>query len=308
MRLSLIFILLSATRVFAADPAFTIASVWTEHRQTAGKQSLALMAPDKYTGSDWLLIFGTKNGRPSVRSFVTGVVAEHDGWTAKGRDDFYDLTYKVTKDKISIELTDRFGEKTHHRLLYTKADTAANREKASDAVTGLYASFAKLEKIKSPTTLGEFKSLLNLLVRKSDHIAAGDDSNYLPLPFYDLEIELHWTVTGPSRLLASVDLKIDQTDDALSKLLKVKKWRTEDRIPSAKEMDEDSVYSFFRKGDRAKEFKDKALLKGAEAFLKYEVVKASAFQCEGSAIYNAEITWVLQDGSTYTYVPYLECD
>ncbi len=55
-------------------------------------------------------------------------------------------------------------------------------------------------------------------------------------------------------------------------------------------------------------FQGKVLRKAANKFVRYEVLNTTGFECEGGVYDWSDVTWILIDGSTYTYSVGTECD
>src|SRR5262245_20270559 len=67
-----------------------VKSVWKEKKGTPGKQHLAILDDDIYTHSDQFLMYGAKNGKLSVRSFVGQFIIFTDpGTVEQSEDTFY---------------------------------------------------------------------------------------------------------------------------------------------------------------------------------------------------------------------------
>jgi hypothetical protein len=111
----------------------------------------------------------------------------------------------------------------------------------------------------------------------------------------------------------------DGSDELSKKFREGKEWET-DTGSALMEVEEDieaglssddwyyevGTYSAYTK--KISKFEDKVLAKAAKKFVRYEITNANGFECEGGIYTWKSITWILNDGSTYTYSPGTECD
>ncbi len=295
--------------MFQVAQAYEIKSVWKEESGKAGKQYLVVLKADEYNAGDSVVIFGKNKTKLSVRSFDLGgmTVYGYEGFDIAGADDFYNLTLTVVeKDQLMTVQLQGSNPKYKHSLVYRKHDSPKSLEFANEAVTVAYKEFARVDAMIDPKDLNEFKKQLALLKRKLGYGATDNWDTKVPFPVYDLQIEIYWKQSPANKSFAKEAIRADGTD-AISKALRLgNQWLDEAAVPRPEDMDPELAYSYYR--EKAKLFEKTNLKKGAEKFIRYEIANAYTFPCEDFFIGYTDWTWVLQDGSTFSYNPSLECD
>lgn len=288
--------------LWAGEP--TVYRVYLEKKSTPGKQYLAVI-DDGVSDAFSMIIFGEKKKIKRLRHFDLKEGRFAKLKTNTGEDVFYRLSYRNNEEDglLSVELKAKRG-KTRYKLNYIRSRDAAPLKKAQIAAE-TYAAYLKRKEEAVPKNLAEFKDLLDRIVKRTNSVSIQDLSDYEAIPVFDLQIEASWKKTPADRNLAVEQIDFKKADDRLSRLLEVKRWYSEKTLPI--DMKEGETYYAVR--DLASTgFRAKNLKATVGKFVRYEIVGYGSFECEDNHYDFEKITWVLSDGSTYTYEPALECD
>lgn len=304
---------------------YKIKSIWKNSDAPAGKTYIASVTNTDYDSDagDWIVVFGTKNGKAVKRAFSLGGMSfyTYDGASNTGKDDFYKMVYHVKGESIktlSLSLTPirNFGKS--YQIDYQQYESVGSKRFAKKMVEQVLAEKDELRDLSELKTISQFKRRIEL-VNWDFGFGGFYDNNTFPFPTYDLQIEWYFNSTPSSKKLSQTTIRQDGKDILSQKFKEGETWEQDaDDALAAVEEDieaglntddwdyEVGTYSAFTK--KATKFEDAVLAKAAKKFVQYEITNATGFECEDGIYTWESITWILVDGSTYTYSPGTECD
>ncbi len=309
--------------LFAADD-YKLHAVYKSSDAPKSKTYIAVVKESGYDKSDWLVVFGNKNGKAYKRAFNFGGSSfySYDGASNSGTDDFYKMVYKTpNKETMELTLTPRregFGKV--YQGTYKLYESDASKRFALAMVKEVRDELNRLRSLEEITSLKDFKARLDLVQWDFGFSTNSDDYDYeFPFPTYDLQIEFYFQETLSDKALANAEIKADGSDIISKKFKESKTWyKDSDEASYAVEtiieeglQNDDWDYevgehSAYRK--EAKNITDEVLKKAAKKYVRYEITNTSGFECEDGIYIWESTTWVLVDGSTYSYSPGTECD
>ena len=318
-----IFFVLASFNLFASED-YKLHAVYKKADAPEGKTYIAVVKESVSDKSDWLIVFGNKNGKPYKRAFNFGGSSfySYDGASNSGLDDFYKMVYK-TPNKETMELTltpRREGLGKVYQATYKLYESAASKRFAQAMIKEVREELRRVRTLEEITTLADFKARLNLVEWDFGFSGYTDDyESTFPFPTYDLQIEFYFQETLSDKAFATTLIKEDGSDVISKKFKESKTWyadsdeasyAVETIIEEGLQNDdwdwEVGEHSAFRR--EAKNLADEVLKKAAKNFVLYEITNTSGFECEDGIYIWESTTWVLIDGSTYTYSPGTECD
>jgi len=317
------FLFVFASFTASADD-YKLHAVYKRADAPAGKKYIAVVKEAGYDQGDWLVVFGNKNGKPYKRAFNFGGSSfySYDGASNAGTDNFYKMVYK-TPNKETMELTltpRREGLGKVYKGTYKLYESEPSKRFAHMIIKEVKAELSRVRELSTINTLKDFKARMNLIEWDFGFSGYTDDFDYeFPFPTYDLQIEFYFQETLSDKTLAKATIQKDGTDAISKKFRESKKWYSdkdeaawavEEIIEQGLQNDdwdwevgEHSAYS-----TKVTNLKDDVLRKAAKKFVKYEITNSSGFECEDGIYIWESTTWILIDGSTYSYSPGTECD
>lgn len=302
----------------------TVESIWENSKKTPGLQYMAVIAPDKYNIRKNILFFGHKNGKLQIESFIPGT-----SWL--GLLPFRDFQSNNLKYQASfrfagyttlhIKFKAHVGNEKHNLLFNWINDVKKAYSILPDALKALNKisfEYKRIASLREPKGASEFKKMLRLLQRRygeeidQDFIKGNGDD--FPLVVSPHQNWVKWKWVEKVKAFSSKVKISDNGNDAISKYLKIRKWYQEKDLPQTS--DERKVENghngdriirpFYRK--RAQAFTLAPFMRGANKYLRYEIVYRVAIICEGFEYYFDRFTWIFRDGPVYSYLPDMECD
>lgn len=295
-----------------------------------GKTYLAFVEDEKFGTGEWLLLFGNKGKRLSLRSFNIS----HDyfwmgnvGSDLTAKDSFYQLKFEVVKKDLEGELKLKGAKPGYdYQSIYRlHNDSTSARNFAKHA----YSTFLRGLKKDLFGPLNSLTAFKTRLKTKALQFEAGiydqgiyDTDTYFGFPVFGLQIEAYFSETPKNSVFKNALIRDNGTDALSKKFRESKTWMNNvDRysfleeslqaIMDADEWDDEAyenlVASSFISG-AAPSLADKELQAAAKKFVRYEISNMRMFECEDGFYEWEDITWVLSDGSTFSYEAGLECD
>ncbi|MBL6989490.1 MAG: hypothetical protein ISR65_06915 [Bacteriovoracaceae bacterium] len=315
----LISLLLFNLSVFAQQN-FTIESVWKSTTEDSGKRYLAVVRQDR-GGSDFefVIIFGNKNGKLKKRVFGLQGMSFYamPGITLKSSDarGKFELVGIQRDESVEVKLGATF--KTQYKRYKSTRSLSFAKVVTQMALIDKESTLAN----QNPQTMREFKRILQTLVTYSaffDHsLEDGTPHENFYYPVYDLQIEFGLTLSNRNRAMAQAEISEDGMDLITKKYRQSSVWYESatvvkdliDELLARDYYQEVPVYSIYRPGKKVEGFTAQWLKDAAAKFVKYEIQNMSGYDCEGGwTIYHSDFTWILADGSTFSYSPLTECD
>lgn len=297
----------------ASDYYFKIKTTWKDKNAPAGKTYFAVMEDKEFNTGTWILIFGNKNGKVKVRRFPIYSFYTYEGSTEITKDDFYTLKTKIIKSRevMAAELIPSRGTK-NHKMTYKVHNSAASINFAKVAANIALKQIEVITNRKNPKNLREFKEIL--------HLGAASMNDYdwdseVMFPTAYLQIEAYFNDTKPNKTLKTAFIRKDGKDPISKKFRTSKKWYTADSAIDAiaenyaNDVYQEDPYSYYNtKSTGFEGFESIGLINGAKKFVRYEIVDIMGLECEDSEYDEKSFTWILTDGSTFTYGQGTECD
>lgn len=322
--LTILFLLGLSSHVFAST--YKVASLWKSNNAPSEMQYLATVEnTDFYAESgEWLFIFGTnEEGNWIAKPYHLGGMDfyTYENASGNGTDDLYTMQYKVRHDQLYVSLDPRSTSTEAIKTIYTQYESSDVTTMATQLMNDIAKNHDHLRALPELTTLEQFKKRLKLVVWDygfSVFPSEYENDENFPFLVYDFQIEFflidHIADTEFSEAIIEQDGK-----DVLSQTLRQgKTWHasSNDAVRAViEEIENTNIdpwnYSYIYHSSFSEQvfkMKDSVLKNAAKKFVRYEIVNASAFICEGEISPWEEVTWVLIDGSTYTYTPGTECD
>jgi hypothetical protein len=307
----------------SAQSEYSLKSVWKDTSAPEGKTYLAVasMKKNRWSTQDIVLIFGKKAGKLKVRGFSLS------GWSFRTRegqknsstDDFYKLQTEIVNGKISATMSPKGNWGKTYKMNYTQRDSASSKRFANYALTTLMTQKEQIRSAKELTTLKQFKQRLDLIEWDFDYDTELDED--FPFPVFELQIEWDYSVKPKNKSLAKAKVSMSGSD-AISQMFleEGQQWAGEnvdvldlayeevERIyyNDSDEYEEPAYFNSF--STKTTGFTEKVINKAAQKFVKYELRSATGWECEDGIYTWEDITWVLTDGSIYSYSPGTECD
>jgi len=286
------------------------------------EESMRYLVGVNETDSDsggWVVIFGRVNGKLVKRSFHLNGMSfyTYEGHEGHGQDEQWNFTLiSKDEDNIQLKLTSRLDRKSK-TLKYKRYNSGPALNFAKNVISQVRREHQELRELDRARNISEFKQLLELAVW--DHGFLPSEDKDFPFPTYQLQIEFNLTNTLSDDLMAKTSI-VRNGKDPISKMFRQgSKWHKnsalastmvedelQDMLNGVSEEDDPQTQSAFSKV--ANNLKSTALKNSAKDFVRYEITNASGFVCEDFTVVWESTTWVLTDGSTYTYAPTSECD
>jgi hypothetical protein len=305
MKTLILLLFISLSTAFADTNNFEIKSVWKAKMPLSSKTYLAVIRDkDNIYNGDKVILFGKKQESIKVRYFSLFSLNFYSstGSTFESQDEYYFLKGNVVrKDKIlKISLTNPMGDTSN--IVFEKNYSEQSKLFAKNAISVIAQRLQETDDLNSPQLLYQFKRMMMRVRDRMGYFLVDDELEY-DLPVYPLQIEQNWPSTNVSEEIKETELRMDGNDLISKKFREATSWSDESTVPDFG----NKKYSYFSKVTKG--FKTKALLNGADLFVKYEITNVDFFEC-GDYIREKvkSYVWVLNDGSTFGYSPYLECD
>ncbi len=305
MKTLILLLFISLSTAYANTNNFQIKSVWKAKGPLSSKSYLAVVRDkDNIYNGDKVILFGKKQESIKVRYFSLFSLNFYSstGSTFESQDEYYFLKGNVVrKDKIlKITLTNPMGDISN--IVFEKNYSEQSKLFAKSAISVITHRLQETDDLNSPQRLYQFKRMMMRLRDRMGYFLVDDELEY-DVPVYPLQIEQNWPSTNVSKEIKETELRMDGTDVISKKFMKASSWSNESSVPEYG----NKTYSYYRKV--AKGFNSRALLNGADLFVKYEITNVDFFECGDYIKEKVEsYVWVLSDGSTFGYSPYLECD
>jgi hypothetical protein len=329
-KLLIVIIFILSFSVFAQD--YQVTKIFKNPEAPKGKTYLAVIENKDWHGEagDRIIIFGKENGKKKYRAFGLGGMDfyEYEGASNSGMDDYYKFEYesKGPGKTLLVTLTAKKGEGKKSTIEYLPYESTGSKSFANEIWKDVQADKKKLRSLDKIQTLSQFKRRLELVTWDYGYIPgdygySSDDDDF-PIATADLQYEFHISETYKNKMLAKTYIQKNGKDEITKKYREAKYWvknsdealeKVEAELEYMYQNDDwdrwdnaEPVFSSYNKV--GENLKNDALKDAAKKFLKYEIKNASGFECEDSYYLWETVTWVLVDGSTYTYSPYHECD
>lgn len=309
----LLFVGFFSFQAFAYD-GIVVKSLWREVNETAGKQYLAILGQDEYTGGDSILIFGEENGKLRARDFTFDGTSLWSYWSHKENvlsDHFYKVVLKEKNGVLNVHMKGKksgYDADLTYRQISKKGEPLRLLHEAAEKV---YSEFERIDSIVDPESLSEFKKMFDLMRRRTGW--ENFTSEHFPLRTYNLQLEAFFKTTDPDEELARVEIRPEGKDKISKKFRRNFRWYEETEIPTQDEWaeyqsEEGDIPLLPTYRSRSRGFTKKPFDNGAEKFIRYEIAHHTGFPCEDFWVDYEIYTWIFNDGSTLTYEPALECD
>jgi len=281
-----------------------ILSVWKSSDASKDAEFFALLdgKESEYSGNK-VLFFGKKDNQIKIRYFTLNALNFYlnNGSRVKGFDEYghFDAFVLKARQIINFRFYKENGEEesgaTYHRY---SGKTAW--QFAQNAVSVLKSRLSEIDALSYPESMTQFK---RLLIRAKDLLGfILEDELGHGLPLYEGQTEQEWDATMPDEAVRIAQIRMDGVDEISARFREANVWSREEDIPSNAR----GVYSYFTKKPRG--FIEGPLKAGASDFVKYEVVNARFVSCGRSGIKVEGFTWILKDGSSFSYSPFIECE
>ena len=294
--------LLFSSTLLAED--FVLKSLWKANYEHSGKQYLAVVRDrdNEYSG-DKVIIFGNKNGKLNFHYFslLSLNFYHQQGSSFESYDDSMKLSGVVIKknELLRVKVTSLNSNKSW-RFIYKRHWSSSSSQFAYNALRVVSWRLQDTDDLYEPNSLTEFKRMLIRLKDSMGFIYEDGEDDLLPT--FPLQIEQEWYISGPDSDFASDSIQMDGSDSISENFREARSWTNYTQIPDQGR----GVYSSF--SNRAYAFKKMPFIRGARKFVRYEITNVSFIRCGRSKQRVDHFTWILKDGSSFAYSPYLECD
>jgi len=284
---------------------------------TPGKQFLAVLGQDIFTAESSILVFGKKSGKLKVRSFpINYYFSTSVGSKESGRDDFYTLrTTVLLGDKLHVSMKGDTGG-YEYDMTYRRLSVGDKNDLGQKAADIFYAGYDRLIKNGDPKNLKELLSILSLHLRSHEY-SPNEDEVALKWSFqidYD-QIESYYDRRKPSSVLAKANIRIDAKDPISKAFNSLGKWTAEkdlpepDSVPYDEEVDEYPIFfTYYKSIGQGQGLEPGVIKNGFKKFSRYTIIERQVWECEDTYSWESSFTWLLSDGSSFTYSQGMECD
>ena len=158
-------------------------------------------------------------------------------------------------------------------------------------------------------TIDSSEKISNITQFKRKLIRIKDLMGYILEDDYDYGVQIHslqseqeWRASSPNPSYASTRIATGGHDTISRAFRLADSWSDESSVPSYSHY----PVSFYR--NKAAGFTLSLLNKSASKFVRYEIVNVRYLSCGRKRQRVKDFVWILKDGSTFQYSPYIECN
>ena len=296
-RASLLIVTFIMSFAVYAEQNFKIKSIWYSNKSPREKSFLVVVEDrDHYYSGDKVLVFGNKlKDQTSIEYFT---LFELNFYTSSGHEfkamsDSHFLNGRVLLKNKMIRVNFEKSSSQSNEFIYKRVHTSNIDNFAKNYLF-------KIDNSKTISNITEFKRKLIRIKDLMGHILE-DNHNY-GVQIHRLQSEQEWQASASNSILASSTITASGQDPISRKYRLADRWSNESSVPSYSRY----PISFYRSVTSG--FTLSLLNKAAKRFVHYEIVNVRYLTCARERQRVKDYVWILKDGSTFQYSPYIECE
>lgn len=304
---SILFLLTFAFQLFSnssyATENFKIKSLWYSESAPSEKSYFVVLEnrEDFYSG-DKVIVFGNNDNNDLKYLYYT--LFGLNFYTSTGSE----FNLLSDSDFISgrVLLNNKVLKVTYKKLtgvdkyLYKKIDLTQADHLTRKVIVRTKRYLDNVRFLTNLDSLKDFKRKLISIKDRMGHILR--NQNYLFLKVFPKQIEQEWSATPADQRIANASISLDGKDIISRKFKESDNWHSSD-LDNMKLGTE--VVSFYT--SRPKGFTADFIKKASFEYVKYEIVNMRLINCGQFLRKAASYTWILNDGSSFTYRPFISC-